>query len=436
MDFKDKTFAVLNRDLFLRIWSLGSGVIIARILGPVDIGKWYLLLMIVTYAEFFGRLKLDIASVYYLKKRRYKFGEIYFNLITISLFSSIIIIILLYFGRNLIFLNLFKNTLKNKYLVYIIFLYIPLKFVTIDYKYLFLGKEDVKGYNLISIIVPVFSAILGIFFLTILNWSLFSLVIAHIIGGIFGIIYCILRIKRTDKIICNLNINMLKVFYKFSWKLYILGIIGGLQVYISRIIVAIYLLPKDITFYSMGHQKALTLSLLSGALGTFLYPLVSRETDQYSSEITAKICRINILLLFSLSIIGVISIKPFVYILYGKDFLPQVFPFYILLPGVIFQGIGSILSQYFLGKGKPEILLKLSIFPIVFQISLCFLLVNRFGILGVSFATSFSYFIAGMLYIFIFNKLSKISITDIIIPKKSDIILLIVFVKKHILKLI
>lgn len=436
MDFKERSFAVLNRNLFLRIWSLGCGIIIARILGPVVIGIWYILYMIPNYAECFGRLKLDVASVYFLNKGKCKFGEVYFNLIVISVFSAVLIIFLLYWQRNFIFINLLKNSLSRKYLVYLMFLYIPINFMVLNYRYLFLATEDVKGFNLISIIPPVSSSILGIFFLLVFHWGVSSLVIATLIGGIFSINYGALRIKKTNKIIYHININMLKEFFNFSWKLYILGIIGHLQVYISGTLVAIYLLPKDVTFYNMGHQKALILSLLSTSLGTFLYPLVARKTDLYSREITAKICRINFLLLFLLAIIGVVFIKPFVYILYGKEFLLQIFPFYILLPGVIFYCATSILSQYFLGKGKPEILLKLSIIPLVFQISLCFLLVKQFGILGVSFATSFSYFIIGTLYIFIFSRFSKINIVDIIVPKKDDVILLTNFAKKRISKFI
>lgn len=430
MSFAENSSAVFGRDLFLKIWAIVTSIIIARILGPVSIGIWYILLMIPNYAEPLGRLKLDIASVYFLGKGRYKLGEVYFNLTVTSLFSSVIVILLFFWQRNFIFVNLLKNSLSEKFLVYLMFLYIPLLFININYSYLFLAKEDVKGYNVSSTILPVISSILGIFLLAILKWDgILSLVIATLIGGISGIIYSIFRIMRTDRIICHLNAGMLKEFFKFAWKLYIAGFIGHFQVYISGLLVAMYLLPTAVTFYQMGQQKALMLSMAIGALGTFLYPLVAKESDLRANEVTAKACRISFLILGLLAIISAVIIKPAVYMLYGKDFLPQIFPFWILLPGVIFYGAAGILAQYFLGKGRPEITLKISFVPLVFQIGLCVLLIPRFNILGAAIATSLSYLMTGVFYIFIFSRISKIDIIDVIIPKKEDVILLLNFIK-------
>lgn len=429
MSFAEKSSAVFGRDLFLRIWTIGTGIIIARILGPVSIGIWYILLMISNYAEPFGRLKMDVASVYFLSKGRYKLGEVYFNLIAISLFSSAIIILLFFWQRNFIFVNLLKNSLSENFLVYLMFLYIPLLFISINYRYLFLAREDVKGYNVSSIIPQVTSSVLGILFLVTLKWGILSLVIATLIGGISGISYSALRIMRTDRIIYHLNIGMLKEFFKFGWKLYITGVISHFQVYVSGVLVAMYLLPTAVTFYRMGQQKALMLSMIAAALGTFLYPLVAKENDLRANEVTAKACRISFFILSLLAIISAIIIKPAVYVLYGRDFLPQIFPFWILLPGVIFYGAASILSPYFLGKGRPEIALKLSFIPLIFQIGLCALLIPRFDILGAAVATSLSYSMTGMFYIFVFTRISKINIIDVIIPEKKDIILLLNFIK-------
>lgn len=435
-NYSEKTFAVLSRNMFLRIWSLASGIIFARILGSFYIGIWYVLLMIPSYAECFGRLKLDIASVYFLNKSKYKLGEVYFNLIVTTVSFCLFIIFILYWQRNFIFINLLKNSLSEKYFVYLMFLYIPINFMVMNYKYLFLAIEDVKGFNSMSIIPAVFFSILGVFFLLVFNGGVLSLITATLIASSFTISYGALRIKKTNKIIYHININMLKEFFNFSWKLYISGIIGHLQVYISGILVAIYLLPTDVTFYSMGLNKALMITLISKSLSTFLYPLVAKKDDLQVCELTAKICRICFFTLFLLSIISAGLIKPFVFILYGKDFLPQIYPFWILLPGVVFFGIVDILSQYFLGKGKPEILLKLSIIPLISQIGLCVLLIPQFGILGAALATSLSYFMTTMFYMFNYIKISKMNYIDVILIKKSDIILIYSLIKKYLLKAI
>ena len=430
MNFAEKSSAVFSRDLFVRVWNTGFGVIVARILDPGLVGVWYILLMIPGYSEAFGRLKFDIASVYFLSKGKYKLGEVYFNLIITSLFSSVVVVVIFFWQRDFILVRLFKNSLETYSLIYLMFAYIPLCLMNMNYKYLFLAKEDVKGYNAMILISPIVTSLLGIFLLLVFEIGVLALVISTLAGGIAGILYGLFRILQTDKIICHLNIKMIREFFKFSWKLYISGLVGHFQLYVSGILVAIYLLPSSVTFFRMGQQKALILSMVAAALGAFLYPLVAKDSDGRAGEVTAKACRICFLVISLLAIVGALLIKPAVSILYGVDYLPQVLPFLIMLPGVIFYSSASILTSYFMGKGRTEIILKLSLIPLLLQVILCKLLIPVYGILGAAFAAAFSYFLIGMVNIFVFVYISKICFSDVLIPKKTDVVLLIDFVKK------
>lgn len=429
MSFAEKSSSVFSRDLFLRVWNIGFGVIIARILDPSLVGVWYILLMIPGYSEAFGRLKFDIASVYFLSKGKYKLGEVYFNLIITSLFSSVVVVVIFFWQRDFILVRLFKNSLETYSLIYLMFAYIPLCLMNMNYKYLFLAKEDVAGYNAMTLIGPIVTSLLGVFFLLVLRIGVLSLVISILAGGIAGILYGLFRILQTDKIICHLNIKMIREFFKFSWKLYVSGLVGHFQLYVSGILVAMYLLPASVTFFQMGRQKALMLSMVAASLGAFLYPLVTKDSDGRADEVTAKACRICFLVISMLAISGALLIKPVVHVLYGVDYLPQVLPFLILLPGVVFQGSASILASYFMGKGKTGIVLKLSFIPLLAQIVLCRLLIPIYGVSGAACAAALSYFIMGMFNIIIFVRLSETSLSNVVIPKKEDVGLLVDFIK-------
>ena len=80
MSFAEKSFSFLQRDIFLFFMNLLMGVAVARILGPEMMGLWVILLLIPGYAEAFGRLKFDIAAVYFLGKKKAKMGEMVFIL--------------------------------------------------------------------------------------------------------------------------------------------------------------------------------------------------------------------------------------------------------------------------------------------------------------------------------------------------------------------
>jgi O-antigen/teichoic acid export membrane protein len=433
MSFSEKSASVFKRDIFIKFWTILTSVIIARVLGSATMGIWYILLMVPNYADPLGRLKLDVASVYFICRRKYRVGEVYFNLIAVSLLSSAIIIALFFWQREFIFLKLLKGVLIRNDLVYFMFFCIPLNFITINYSYLFLAKEDVKSYNKLAVIGPFISSILSIFCLVVLKWGVFSLVICQVISGLIGVLYGAFKLGKTEKMIPELNLVMLKDFLKFGSKLYLGGVVNYFQVYVAGIIVAVYLLPASVTFFKMGQEKALMLSMIPSAMGTILYPYVARN-DMRADDISAKACRMSVLLLSIFSVIGAVLIKPAVFILYGREFLPQVGPFLIILPGVIFLSCGNVLMQHFTGKGNPELVLKISFFIMLIQVGLCIFLIPHFGILGASIATSLTYVMTGLIIMAVFIRNTKLVISDVIFPKKADIRSLLGFLKSQVLK--
>ena len=89
MTFAEKSFSLLKRDVFLFFMNLIMGVAVARILGPEMMGLWVILLLIPGYAEAFGRLKFDIAAVYFLGKKKAEMGEMVFILNFLAILASI-----------------------------------------------------------------------------------------------------------------------------------------------------------------------------------------------------------------------------------------------------------------------------------------------------------------------------------------------------------
>jgi O-antigen/teichoic acid export membrane protein len=64
MSLSSKSFSIFQRDLFLLLCNLITGIVIARKLGPELMGLWAILQLIPGYAEAFGRLKFDVAAIY------------------------------------------------------------------------------------------------------------------------------------------------------------------------------------------------------------------------------------------------------------------------------------------------------------------------------------------------------------------------------------
>ena len=125
MSFAKKAFSLFQIDAILFFTSIIIGAIIARKLGPDLRGLYAILLLIPSYAEAFGRIKFDIASVYFLGKGRMALGEMLFILNLLAILTSAVIISIFLWQYDWIYAQLYQNTTVDMHLLTFTILGIP-----------------------------------------------------------------------------------------------------------------------------------------------------------------------------------------------------------------------------------------------------------------------------------------------------------------------
>ena len=189
MSFAEKSFSFLQRDIFLFFMNLLMGVAVARILGPEMMGLWVILLLIPGYAEAFGRLKFDIAAVYFLGKKKAKMGEMVFILNFLALLTSLILVSFFLLNFDWFYSQLFHSSQVDMHLpTYIILLIIPLQFIFLNYSYLYIHRENITVYNRMYIIDNLISSAGGLIMLFVLDWGILGVLLGKVLGLFFAII--------------------------------------------------------------------------------------------------------------------------------------------------------------------------------------------------------------------------------------------------------
>ena len=192
--------------------------------------------------------------------------------------------------------------------------------------------------------------------------------------------------------------------------------------------ISAYLTPAKVAFFSLAQDRATLIEKIASSVNVLLYPKVSNSNQIDSITITTKAFRVILILTTISSIALAIIIKPLVLIMYGKPFLPMVLPFLLIIPGVLFSGTTSVFTSYFQGSGRADLVMKLSIFPLILQIILGFILIRYFDIFGAAISFSFGMILFSGLQIFFFLKLSKTSFKELI-PVYSDYLYIYNFFK-------
>ena len=430
MNLAKKAFSVLGRDFFLLFSNLATSVVIARSLGPEVMGIWVILNTIPSYAEMFGRTKVDLAAVYFLGKGKYQVGDISFALNSIAIITSGLIIALIMVFFDFLSAALLREevVIYSPYLILMLSA-IPLNLLYLNYMYLHIHNENVNAINsmiLARALSMSGSAIVGLLFFEFLIPELvICFILSYAIGLCVGI-YNSSYQKRTGPIF---KFGLLKDLFGYAYKMYLSGLLINLNNYIANTFIIILGVPSQITFYALAQQFAQILLKIIDSLNTFIFPIATKKNDVDSTEFIAKAFRVAMVIMVPLGILSSLGIFPAIYLFYGAEYLPIVSLFLILLPGIVSSSIAGTILMYFMSSGRPEIITKTLVIPVVLQLGLGFLVIPIYGIKGAAGILSFGMIIASLTQLIFFLKTTKLHFARSMIAGKNDLITVLNFVR-------
>jgi O-antigen/teichoic acid export membrane protein len=432
LSYSLKSFSLFKRDILLFIANTITGIVIARTLGPNLRGLFAIVLLIPSYAESFGRLKYDLAAVFFLGKGKVKIGEMVFLLNVISTISSVLIIVIIESRFGWIYQQLYANTDVDMYLLtQLVLILIPLQFVYLNYSYLLIYMEDVRSYNIMVVTKALVGSGTSIILIVALNLGIVGAVIGSVLSYIPSIYFAAMKVSKVEKATNMFNGAILWEMTKYSFQYYIGGIVGHLQQYLTNLLMVIYAVPAQVGFFSMAkNQSLLVTSLVPRAVNTLLFPKIAKsEINEDLYKFTLRSYRITLLILTFSGVMLSLLVKPAVWILYGSAYLPMVVPFWIILPGFILSQSATVFNSYYSGIGRPDLLPKLSVIPLVFQGIIALSLMPSYGIIGAAISVLISSIAISIAHTIVFRKLTGAKLKEYII-NRNDIEFVALFIMK------
>ncbi|MDA9608769.1 oligosaccharide flippase family protein [SAR86 cluster bacterium] len=420
----NSALAIMQREIFIYVINILTGVIVARTLGPAMLGIWTLLTLVPAYAEGFGRLKTDTSSVYILGSSKARPEEVLFSTTFFAILSSLIIVVFLFWQFDYIeSLLLSKDDISYKQeLICIVFL-IPFEFLLINFRYFFIALENVTTYNRINVLQSVLNFILIILLTIFLDLTLWALVIARAFSILIPLAYAWLSLKREGWIKLrdrwNRSITMEILHYAFNF--YVIGIIGTINRLTIKSMAAISFNSSELAFYNQGEAGSRLINVIPSSISAILYPRISKlEKNESAVEISCLSFRVTLILLLAIGTAFFLIANPFIVLLYGIDFEPTAEVLKIALPGVVIGSSFLSLQPFFEGIGKAEIIPKLQIVPVILQIIFSYFLINALGLIGAAIAFSLGSVLYGIVIFIAFIKINNLSFYRVI-PQIGDI---------------
>lgn len=211
------------------------------------------------------------------------------------------------------------------------------------------------------------------------------------------------EVKRIDR----------KRILRFLSFLTIGSISGVVFVYVDSIMLGILMAAEYVGFYRASYSIVIAIVGLASIAGV-LFPVFTQLEGDDLNNAFQKVFKYSTILSFPFAFGLVFIAEPLVKVIYGAEYLPAVYPLYVL-SFLIITSMTDFFSIIFTTKEKPEYPTMVTIVSMTLNVILNYFLILRFGMIGAAVATVvstyFNFFSIGILskrVLGIFPELSSI----------------------------
>ena len=364
---------ILTAELLILLLQFLTSVFLARYLGPEALGLYVILLLIPAYLEAIGRSYLDYSAVYFVANRKENLASV---LYLVNFMSVIIVLVLTvafvsYFGviKQLLFSS---TALDFTAMMGAAFLIFPLRLLYFTYSLMLQATQQFQKYNMMFIVQGVLTSFLIIVFTVIFEGSLLSLLLANVFGIIPTIIYGMIAIHKSHKLLVRFNSILLYEMVNVAIGQFIYNFVTFLKLNIGSLLLIFFSGPSQVAFYNIGKTIADGVTrLVPTAVNTVIYPEMSGQVDR-DKTMPLLIESYRVILVFL-----VITAVPFLFIsevlvtsIYGLEFRSAVVPLNIMLISYVLYRASLIFASYFSAVGRTRALAGLMVPGPILQVGL------------------------------------------------------------------
>lgn len=336
------TFALILQ----KVLSFTYFTLIARALGPEDLGKYYFAISFATIFSIFIDLGLGNVLTREVAKYKESAQELLGSVLAIKIPLTVLTFVVLIAAINLLgYPELTKN------LVYISALCVLLDSFSMTFFSTIRGFHNLFFESVSSVI---FQFIVLIFGLTALYYNLdvLWLMAALLSASIFNFIYSffLLRLKWRIKVAPIWNIEKIKLIFSFAIPFGLYAAFQKLFTYLDTIFLSIFSGDAHVGLYQVAFKIVFALQFLPLAFTASLYPAFSSYWKDNREQLVISFERaMNYLIIISLPIsFGIIVLADKIILLFKEGYDGAILPLRLVMIGLIFifinYPVGSLLN--------------------------------------------------------------------------------------------
>lgn len=390
------------------VLSMASSIVSARILGPEGKGAFAVAAALTGMGVQFGNLGMHASNTYYLARDKKLLPVVIGNSMGITLLVTIVsggIFIVFWCFPQLV-------TIRGS-LLFLSFLCIPMQLYNMYQENYFVALDRIKKYSVLEllngILYPIFlivAALLG----GLLDWRLSpeAAVFLSALGTSMVVLVGSLFLKRDLKSKIRLNGRVLFEMLPFGFKSYLSCLITYLVLRVDVLMLDTFLNKEETGLYSLAVNLADIVNMLSVAVAMLLFPKLSGMSEEEERrKFIWNTLKYMSGMMFVLIIGATILSEIGVLWVYGEAYHGSVPVFRILMPGIFFWALSSMLFNYFSSENRIGVNISSSLLGLVVNLILNWILIPEKGIQGAALASTVAYILIFLLLMYYLIKAEK-----------------------------
>jgi O-antigen/teichoic acid export membrane protein len=277
-------------------------------------------------------------------------------------------------------------------------------------------------FNLARLMMPLLTLVAIASALFLFGGGLDGAVAGYGVGTALAVAGTLLIVFRLAPPRLRLDFGLLGETLRYGSKSYAQNLIGHLTYRLDIYLVAYFLSPREVAFYSIATSVAEVLWYIPDSVGTVLFPKLSATDGERVHHLTAEACRHTLLITLlgagAILVAGIFGIP----LLYGQNFRPAVQPFLLLVPGVAVMTLYKVLARNFSSRNRQQVSVLAASVGLLLNAGLDWLLIPRLGTAGAAIASTLGYSAAGLLLLLAFHRESGVGWLDTLWLRSTDLI--------------
>lgn len=422
MNLTRNIFITLSTRLMIIIFSLVSSVVLARYLGPEGRGLFALVLLLPELARSFGLLGIDQANGVYAgldpKSCRILVWQ---SLVIAGVVGGAVA------AAGIGFFALgapgFPELIQGPLWLYAFpLLMVPVTIIIEYWQAILRGMNRILMQNLIDVGTRLSSLLLVLLFVVGLRLDVAGVVFANALSTIGTLVVTVVLLRSVGawgKPVFDASLWRRTI--RFALPAYGGNVAAYLNYRVDEIIIATMLPPEQLGFYVIAVGLVERLWILPGAVATALLPHLTNSAER-DPVLSATIARHVMFWVGAGCIFIFIFSDMIVEVLFSSAFAPVVAPLRWLLPGIFALSVAKVVLAEVIAQEKPHYPSFASGIAVVANIAANFLLVPYMGISGAALASSISYSLLALMWIWYYLRECGVRWT-VLVPCTGDILI-------------